>query len=214
MSYENAPATKMLATNCACCGPAAGRRAERRGGIGPHCRKRHGFSTPDAGADWDKLTAVLPSIEKHAPGVAFDLRARFINSALGTLDNSEVARVCCNLLTANIALDVDAPAASPMAHAIWVLGFRKLAEIIITRRMGGISIKRDAASNRYVVVSPYSTKFLAVRGSIGGCLWSKKLKAHTVPATDDHRKRLWAAVTRAYPAGTLVVGDRGVAATK
>jgi hypothetical protein len=40
MSHENAPATKLLATNCACCGRALVDALSVETGIGPECRKR------------------------------------------------------------------------------------------------------------------------------------------------------------------------------
>ncbi len=40
MSHENAPATKLLATNCACCGRALVDAVSVETGIGPECRKR------------------------------------------------------------------------------------------------------------------------------------------------------------------------------
>ena len=38
MSYENAPATKMLATNCCCCGRPLVDSMSVELGIGPECR--------------------------------------------------------------------------------------------------------------------------------------------------------------------------------
>jgi len=40
--YENAPATKMLSTHCACCGKPLLDAASVTAGLGPTCRKRHG----------------------------------------------------------------------------------------------------------------------------------------------------------------------------
>ena len=42
MSYENAPATKMLATNCACCGRPLVDAKSVECGIGPDCREKYG----------------------------------------------------------------------------------------------------------------------------------------------------------------------------
>jgi hypothetical protein len=44
MSYESAPATKMLATQCACCGRALVDAASIEAGMGPTCRKQHGYA--------------------------------------------------------------------------------------------------------------------------------------------------------------------------
>lgn len=50
MSHENAPATKLLATACACCGRALVDAVSVETGIGPECRKNFGvdFDTTDA----------------------------------------------------------------------------------------------------------------------------------------------------------------------
>jgi len=42
MSYENAPATKMLNTHCACCRRPLVDAASVTTGLGPHCRAKHG----------------------------------------------------------------------------------------------------------------------------------------------------------------------------
>lgn len=43
MSYENAPATTLLATNCACCRRPLLDATSVEIGMGPHCRKKHGY---------------------------------------------------------------------------------------------------------------------------------------------------------------------------
>lgn len=45
MSYETAPATQMIATNCAACGRPLVDSASVTAGIGPECRKRYGVSS-------------------------------------------------------------------------------------------------------------------------------------------------------------------------
>lgn len=45
MSYENAPATKLLATHCAVCSRPLVDAESVDTGIGPECRKRHGYNT-------------------------------------------------------------------------------------------------------------------------------------------------------------------------
>lgn len=45
MSYENAPATKLLATACACCGRDLVDAVSVETGIGPECRKKYSVDT-------------------------------------------------------------------------------------------------------------------------------------------------------------------------
>lgn len=44
MSYENAPATRLLATHCAACSRPLVDSVSVEAGIGPDCRKKHGFA--------------------------------------------------------------------------------------------------------------------------------------------------------------------------
>lgn len=44
MSYENAPATKLLATNCCACGRALVDAASVEAGMGPDCREKYGYN--------------------------------------------------------------------------------------------------------------------------------------------------------------------------
>lgn len=45
MSYENAPATYLLATHCICCGKPLVDSASVEAGIGPVCRKKSGYAS-------------------------------------------------------------------------------------------------------------------------------------------------------------------------
>ena len=44
MSYENAPATKMLATHCCACGRPLVDAASVEAGMGPDCREKYGYN--------------------------------------------------------------------------------------------------------------------------------------------------------------------------
>lgn len=46
MSYENAPATRLLATHCVACGRPLLDAKSVEAGMGPDCRERHGFNQP------------------------------------------------------------------------------------------------------------------------------------------------------------------------
>jgi hypothetical protein len=46
MNYENAPATRMLATQCAVCRRPLVDALSVETGIGPNCRKKYGFDVP------------------------------------------------------------------------------------------------------------------------------------------------------------------------
>lgn len=62
MSYENAPATKMLATHCAVCGRPLVDSVSVETGIGPDCREKHGYNIevdPDARTEANKLVHAI-----------------------------------------------------------------------------------------------------------------------------------------------------------
>jgi hypothetical protein len=65
MSYESAPATKLLATHCACCSRPLVDAVSVETGIGPDCRKKHGYTQAQAEPNWEavmQLTDGLVSV--------------------------------------------------------------------------------------------------------------------------------------------------------
>ena len=62
-TYENAPATLMLATHCACCARPLVDAKSVEVGIGPDCRKKHGF-------DLDVSEAARQAANKIVYGIA------------------------------------------------------------------------------------------------------------------------------------------------
>jgi len=79
MSYENAPATKMVATHCACCGRPLVDAASVETGIGPECRKKHGFDIPctdEARVEANKLVYLIAA-KQDGPEVAEHCKALF-----------------------------------------------------------------------------------------------------------------------------------------
>lgn len=63
MGYENAPATKMLATHCACCRKELVDAKSVEIGMGPVCRKNHGY---DAVLDLPEETRIEANKLIHA----------------------------------------------------------------------------------------------------------------------------------------------------
>jgi len=73
MSYENAPATTMLATHCAVCRRPLVDAESVEKGIGPECRKRHGYDIP---VDPERRAAANQLVYQIACGPKFaDLAA-------------------------------------------------------------------------------------------------------------------------------------------
>src|SRR5678815_1221799 len=62
MSYENAPSTQMLATHCAVCARPLRDAKSVEIGMGPDCRRKHGFDVeiaPEARAEANKIIHAL-----------------------------------------------------------------------------------------------------------------------------------------------------------
>lgn len=69
--YENAPATKMLASNCACCSRPLVDAKSVECGVGPECRKRHGYEINVDEDARQRANAIVYKIalEQTGPGV-------------------------------------------------------------------------------------------------------------------------------------------------
>lgn len=65
-TYENAPATKMLATQCACCAKPLVDAVSVEIGIGPDCRKKHGYNAALEAASEDARQQANALIHKIA----------------------------------------------------------------------------------------------------------------------------------------------------
>src|SRR5687767_11998091 len=59
MTYENAPATRLLATRCACCHRALVDAESVERGVGPDCAKRYGYGLAQGPADLTLAAADL-----------------------------------------------------------------------------------------------------------------------------------------------------------
>lgn len=79
MSYENAPATKMVATHCACCELPLVDAKSVECGVGPVCRKKHGFDievSEDARKEANKLVYGI-ALQRTGPEVIVALKRLF-----------------------------------------------------------------------------------------------------------------------------------------
>jgi hypothetical protein len=105
MSYEDAPATAMLATHCAVCGRPLVDAASVEAGIGPDCRRKHGYGeqiAPEARAEANRLVHGI-AVERHArtPDAAKIVKAIADVHALGLV---ALARVLADRL-ATVKID-------------------------------------------------------------------------------------------------------------
>lgn len=156
MSYENAPATKMLATHCACCARPLVDAESVELGIGPDCRKRHGFKAAQAEPSWDAVGDALRGSplggESVLPGGAEAAEAAW---RLGGLEVRKLA----NVLVHRIACEQGGAAVPAYVNAVRALGFIKLAGVL-AHRLATVVIERDDAG--FITVhSPYDEAAVA-----------------------------------------------------
>ena len=81
MSYENAPATKMLATHCCACARPLLDAASVTAGLGPHCRKKHGIPNDLDEATRERANHLIYQCAKESVAVE-TLQAAVVELAL------------------------------------------------------------------------------------------------------------------------------------
>lgn len=177
MSYENAPSTQMLATHCAVCGKALRDPLSVEIGMGPDCRKKHGFNVeidPDARAEANKI---IHALSYHVGGQAPNP---------GYLPTA-IARV------RELGLD----------HLADVLADR-LAPVKISRVDGpGRVGHAGPPEGRIAVRTPYSEEIVSALRKIPGRSWDRELKVNTFPDHPENKRTLWATIRKLFP-GALV----------
>src|SRR5688572_31962314 len=192
MSYENAPATAMLATHCAVCRRPLVDAVSVETGIGPDCRAKYGYGEAQAEAYWTAALSTLVGLE--------------VASAVETAADAHQA---ANILVRHIAAsDRVGPAYEAMVKALHELGFRTLATKIATR-CAGVIVERDG--DDLLVRAPYSAEANRDWYALGGRFAKKPFPHRRVPATEANRRALWTLLQRHY-AGVLMVGPEGLRA--
>lgn len=193
MSYENAPATEMVATYCACCGRPLVDAVSVETGVGPECRKRHGFDDSQGPADWGRAFASIAELPEE------------IKQAVAIACAEMNQRRAANVLVHFIAVHQDDRLAVAATEAVSHLGFTKLAERI-AKRVGCVRIEQEG--DELLVRTPYSDDFNASMRRVPGARWDREAKARRVPV--ESKRALWVAMQRAF-AGCMVVSAKGAA---
>lgn len=203
--YEQAPATQMLATQCAACARPLLDAESVEAGMGPDCRRKHGFLGRDDDRDaipcWASVATALGQAD------ADELRARAEASA-GPMRG--IAHAAANVLVHRIARAQTGPDVARWTIALAQLGYRRLAQKI-GARLHAVRVDHDAATDTFVVRAPFSEAFNAALRRVPGVRWDAVAKVRRVPRAA--RVALWAAIDEAFPNGTLVLGAVGGALT-
>ena len=185
----------MVATDCACCGQALQDAVSVELGIGPVCRKKHGFAAPDAGtvADWD---TALAAVERMPAAEA----QRVLDVVHGDADVRRVANVLVHL----VAVHQGGPAVAHAVAALRALGFLKLADRI-ARHVAKIVVTVEG--DTLAVASPYSDASTHEFRQVPGRRFDGATKRNVFPA--HARAAVWKALRRCY-AGQMGIGPAGL----
>jgi len=193
MSYESAPATKLLASHCACCGRPLVDSKSVEAGVGPECRKKHGYGEAQLPANWEKVTAALGAVN---PPVQL-VKAIFMHEA----------HKAANILVYHIAAQQEGGYVANFVEALGALGYTNLARRMV-QRLNGIIV--DLKDSTLIVRAPYNPALQI--GSVAGASYSHtKGVRFTAPA--EQARGVWTALCAGYKPGTLVAGAKGVRRT-
>ena len=211
MNYESAPATKLVATLCACCGKNLLDAESVEAGMGPVCRKKHGYVTAQMEPDWREVLRLTESclplaevFEKLGGSPGAETQLAVVSCwHLGGLGTRRVA----NLIVYRIACRQEGPDVLHLAEALRALGFTKLSERIAARLVK-IRIRVSSSDPReLVVVTPNTEESIRTLRAVPGRRWDPVTKTSRVPITS--KRDLHAALVYAFP-GAVGLGPKGL----
>lgn len=181
MSYEDAPATKMLATHCAICRRPLCDAKSVEIGIGPVCRKRYGYDRDDIDEETRaKANKVIygVAINGHGdPKLVVDACKKLFDLGLSGV----MAAILKTAAKVKLSVTDDTHPHGPGRYALkteWIKGDGR---------------EGHAARVKLLRKTP-------------GMRWDGEHKVWTFPASS--RKRLFAALVEAYP-GVAAIGPKG-----
>jgi hypothetical protein len=172
----------MIASNCACCGRPLVDAKSVECGVGPECRKRHGFGEAQHSPDF-------AAARVHIPEIAGETEAD--------------AHKAANVLVYQIALDQAGERVLACVLACAALGYETLAARVAERVSGKLSVLADGTD--LLVRTGYSELAVVMYRPLGR--WDKEAKAWRIPAA--RRGELWASLKVLY-GGRLLKTDKGI----
>jgi len=185
MSYETAPATKMLATRCACCSRPLLDTVSVESGVGPDCRKKYGYGSPQQAPDWNLAVVLLDSLMDKGLVLGEKGTAALSAQDAHGLSNALVHYVACEQKGANVAIVV---------ATIRALGWHNLSTCI-AERIGSITVTEEKGN--FLVKAPYSEAFnMKIARVTGPGSWDKVRKVRVVPVRQ--RRALWGIIKATF----------------
>lgn len=182
MGYEDAAATKILATNCACCGRPLVDAKSVQVGIGPECRKKYGYGME-----------VPEAVRAQANKIIYAL-ALAVSTGSITVETFE---------------QVDALEALGFGK-IAAIFREKGAAIFIERRVwNGVErlFVRVPYSEDFNAASWVQGRY-GVKTEVTGSLSTKKVFHWTFDVSKETRAKVHAALVQCFP-GALAIGPSG-----
>lgn len=186
-------ALDLVATSCACCGRPLVDATSVEAGVGPECRKKHGFAEAQAEPDWDACAALVAGLGAHADRFAAALDARD-------------ARRVANVATWLVATRATGEAVRVLVVLVSVAGYRRLADRIAQEEGEAFAVLPRQDGTLEVRFGFDPEKVEAIR-SVPGRRFDPDGKVWTVPV--QSRVALWAAMRRVAP-GQLVRTQAGI----
>jgi hypothetical protein len=210
-NYINAAATRFIATHCACCGKALVDADSVQAGVGPDCRRMHGYGVQTCTPDWTAARTILANFgaELGAP------------ETLLTDETPAVAHAVANVLVHRFAQSYKTARWIP--DCLHALGYDKLGarcakrarvklgavtspatgEVRITSRTDRWTFKgREYTREVLAVSSPRDERFIAAVRALPGRRWDADAKVWTVPVAN--KRPLWEAVRASFKGLPLV----------
>lgn len=199
--YTLAPATELVATRCAICNRELLDVVSVETGVGPTCRKRHGYGEAQGPALW-------PAAEE-----AIARAAALFPDRVVTLASLDDARRAANALVHRIAADPHSPAVPHLLAAVSALGFVQVADAI-SANLVPVTVRVEAVGTRVLAVrveremlrGELFERFVEALRAVPGRWFDRKEGANMIPA--KQREALWGALKASLPEGTIVRGSR------
>lgn len=199
MSYENAPATTLVATACALCGRPLVDAPSVERGIGPDCARKYGFGDAQAAPDFSlahQAMAGVASLDSLADE-AFEATAG---------GDAEAAHALANRLVHRIAVGLPLEGLRAATRALEGLGFVRLAHRL-AERAGAVRIEREGEA--FHVRAPYDPAHVERMRRVPGRRFVREARGGYDLVPVASRGALWAAL-RASFAGQMGIGPDGV----
>lgn len=193
MGYEEAPATRLLATRCCVCHRPLVDAVSVEAGMGPDCRDKYGWGQAQANPNWDAARDIMDAHD------LFSIAPPIVGSLWG-----ENAHHVANKLVWVIATETHPKSDSArMAQVVAALGFVTLGYTLM-QRLADVVVWEE--HGKLMLEAPYDPDALPFLREVLGRTWNKDEKRNEFPM--EAKLELWAALQRAYP-GRLGMGPKG-----